>query len=540
MKPPQHPSRSAIHLIALLVLVAFPLLFWSITGQVWEDFLITFRQAANALEGHGLTYNPGTLLHSFTSPLNVLVPLFFGWLLGTTEFPLPLILYNFVSVACLAGGGLLGMRVLEQQLPENHLPRWTLVVFPLLLVLSVRVTAFTVNGQEAGFWVLFLGVSLLALSRGFGNAWLLAGISWGGLMWTRPDSPIHITLLAIAALAFPLGKRRAEFIGILKAAGVCTAVYLPWFCWAWWYYGTPVPHTVMAKSGAYTGILLQSLDAYHTAFRWIDAFGAPFMPIYSYTAGWPIALPIIMALATLSIWVGAFLLRDRLLRLVALLHAGSFAYLFWMALTAIPFPWYFPPAAFFGALALARLLQLLWPLARTTARRWLLRASLAVLSAAFVFSFAASLRQIALHQSLVENDVRRVVGLYLQVNKAPGDRIFLEPIGYIGYFSKAHVIDYPGLVAPETLEARLPEPSPTLHGYLAPILKTEWVVFRPNTYMATRAYYPEFDELYRFVVAVSSYEEIIQVPHLFGRNYLLTDSQFLIFKRADSVPPPTE
>src|SRR5882724_3727389 len=42
------------------------------TNQTWEDSLITLRQAENLINGDGLTYNPGGLVHGFTSPINVL------------------------------------------------------------------------------------------------------------------------------------------------------------------------------------------------------------------------------------------------------------------------------------------------------------------------------------------------------------------------------------------------------------------------------------------------------------------------------------
>src|SRR3954465_8510062 len=43
------------------------------TNQIWEDSLITLRQAENLLKGQGLPYNPGELVHGFTSPINVLL-----------------------------------------------------------------------------------------------------------------------------------------------------------------------------------------------------------------------------------------------------------------------------------------------------------------------------------------------------------------------------------------------------------------------------------------------------------------------------------
>jgi len=38
---------------------------------------------------------------------------------------------------------------------------------------------------------------------------------------------------------------------LLRAAGVCALLYLPWFLFAWAYYGSPVPQTVVAKGIGY-------------------------------------------------------------------------------------------------------------------------------------------------------------------------------------------------------------------------------------------------------------------------------------------------
>lgn len=41
------------------VLILLPAFYWLWTGQVWEDFLITFRHSENLVAGHGLSYHEG-------------------------------------------------------------------------------------------------------------------------------------------------------------------------------------------------------------------------------------------------------------------------------------------------------------------------------------------------------------------------------------------------------------------------------------------------------------------------------------------------
>lgn len=51
----------------------------------------------------------------------------------------------------------------------------------------------------------------------------------------------------------------------------------------------------------------------------------------------------------------------------------------------------------------------------------------------------------------VEDTVRKPMGLWLGRHAAPGDTVMLEPIGYVGYYSKLRVLDVIGLVSPQVL-----------------------------------------------------------------------------------------
>jgi hypothetical protein len=48
-----------------------------------------------------------------------------------------------------------------------------------------------------------------------------------------------------------------------------------------------------------------------------------------------------------------------------------------------------------------------------------------------------------------EETVRREVGLWLREHTPPEARIAMEPIGYIGYYSRRRILDEVGLVSPE-------------------------------------------------------------------------------------------
>lgn len=509
------------------MLILVPALFWMITGQVWEDFLITFRQAANLVQGNGLTYHAGERLHSFTSPLNVLIPALMAWLTGSTEYDIPLLLYNLVSIACLCGGGLITVKLLLGQ-EEGPAHPFLVLLFPLILVLSIRVTAYAVNGQEAGFWVLFLAISIQAACRGHADAWITAGVGWGGLMWTRPDSPVHIALIGLLALVFPTKSRKAELVGILKAATICTVLYLPWFAWAWWYYGSPVPHTVMAKSGAYKGFL----DMEFTLHQWLEIvrqlFAAPFLPVYFLPGDWPPVIAPLLAVVSLLIILSPFFSNDRLVRLSGFLYLGSLSYLEFMELTARSFPWYYVPPAFFGALSLARIAQLIEAGNPSPLRKSIFRTSASLLVLFYLALFAGSLRQLEYQQRVIENGVRRSVGLYIKEHMQPGDRVYVEPLGYIGYYSGALMLDFPGLVSRETVEVRKAHGTGFLDSprYLEP----DWLVLRPHEAEAVGKL-PGIMEHYDLHAVIDKRDVVKSEPFLPGRGHPYTDAAFYIFKR---------
>jgi hypothetical protein len=100
-----------------------------------------------------------------------------------------------------------------------------------------------------------------------------------------------------------------------------------------------------------------------------------------------------------------------------------------------------------------------------------------VLLAAYGVVHLRSLRQdIAAAQGL-EDEVRRPIGLWLRENAHPQDRVMLEPIGYIGYYSGIRVLDMIGLVSPEVL------PSYKRDDFLAAMVeqfKPSWLCLRPH------------------------------------------------------------
>jgi hypothetical protein len=528
LKPANRSSWfSKWSVLGFIALAAVPLGFALYTGQVWEDFFITFRHSQNLVDGQGLVYNPGERVHGFTSPIGVLLPALCDALTGHHSYFRALWLFRVIGAAAFAGGGLLVWRILSNG-PYPH-ARWFGI---LLYAFDAKGVANSVNGMETAFMLLLVAWHIELLRTGLLRHWFALGLCWAGLMWVRPDSCIYIAVLSVAGLAFSQEPRKALFISLLKSAGVCTVLYLPWFTWAWAYYGSPIPQTVLAKmtvESASTGEFGTSL--WSLVSRYVLAMGRVFQPAY-FSAGdtsWH------WGLLTLTSLMGGFCVvywavpnRDRVGRAASLSFALLCLYFTTMALV---YPWYLPPAALLGAIVISQ-----GTFAVAGAVRWQPRlvqvvvgAGLGLLVAERVYMFAMTCRDAAFSQRVVELGNRARIGMWLgdQINQGAGNRICLEPIGYIGYFSGAKVVDWPGLVTPEVVRLRR-EQGIGFVG-LPEALRPDWLILRPRE-LKMMEQRPFFREHYVLVKKFDVSQEIEQQDFLPGQDGMLFDSVFLAYR----------
>lgn len=524
------PVCWAVALAASLVLFGVAVKLY--TGHVWEDFLITYRFSENLVDGRGLVYQPGERVFGFTSPLNAVLPALFKAVLGGTGYQGPLWAFALVSLAALGGGVLAFVSLLKGE-PMGR-ARAQAVVFSLLCALQIKLVANATNGQEAGLWAGFLLMALWAILRRDGG-WRALGLAAAGLLWTRPDSIVQIFVLGLGALAFADGPRAALTGRIWRAALLCALIYLPWFAWAAWYYGSPVPHTITAK--------MHMFDELPGAGRRVLSFigflpqtiGQGFEPIYSTAGGWP-AWVRWLGLAAGTFCSVYWLVpgRDRIGRVASFVYLGSAAYLAWVGALSMIFPWYYVPCCAMGAVVLARVIgRSLGPDRARWPRRTAAWAALCALVLGLGYETLYSMPQLRLRQQLVEDGTRRGVGLWLRDHVRPGDSVFLEPIGYIGYYSRAHILDFPGLVAPEVVRAR----TETRQGFFGCIglLRPDWLVLRPNELVELKKL-PEIQARYAYAATFDAGPALEPYRSLPGFRFLESDSHLIILRRLPGAP----
>jgi hypothetical protein len=513
--------------IALYLLLALgtTLAFVLITHNVWEDFLITFRHSVNLVEGRGLVFNPQRprRLQGFTSFLNVMLPAVFYLVTGKSEMG-ALNLYRGVCLASFIGGGYLLLRMF---LRERGRERAGALAFILLYVTEAKTVAFTMNGQESALMVAFLAVGFYAAYRGLGKSWKISAAAWTGLLYTRPDAAVYIASLWAGGIIFRCEDVKTILRGIGKATAVSAVLFLPWFIFVWVYYGNPIPHTLLAKSSFRlenaldpVGTLWLAISAYPKIGSWI------FLPSYCSFGGWPDGVKV-YAYACLAISTFYWVIpsSDRMGRLASFCFVCGAFYMSFTSNFAVVAPWYLPATSVYGTVAIA------CALGRGMGRMAAVAAPVgAAIVAGSVLLLAAHIYQLRIYQSEIDDGTIVPMAKYLHDASSPGDRIYSEALGYIGYYSQRYMMEYPGLVTPEVVKLRREKRA----GFLIPIvdLQPEWVVLRQAP-MDTAMQMGAIRDHYTLARTFDAGPRLRKYGTIPGRGWLDLDSIFYVLRRND-------
>jgi hypothetical protein len=537
------PIMPEVAVVGVVLLIG--LLFADYTQHAWEDYWITFRTSRNLATGHGLVYTPGERLHTFTSPLGVLLPAACSWVTGNRSEDLALWMFRVLSAGALAAGVGLLFRAM-QTLQLRRVSCWLTAG---LIGLDAKTVDFSINGMETGLLVFFLALAIHGLVVSGPRQMIRIAVGWAGLMWTRPDSCVYITILGAGTLLFlsgkTAGKSRIEWGKRLFAAGlVCAVMYLPWFLWAWSYYGSPVPHTIIAKSANRLPISPINLMADLLMFplRLLvpldSSMQFAFLPAYAGYGGWQrslVAVNYVLGLPAVLAWLIP-VLRPQARFFSWAYFLGNY---FLTDVVRSYYPWYLPTVAVFGYLTIGLIFDqvLGWSRGlpeRGWARAWIchvpkvLRVSAVGLVAGQAAMTICVARQMEVQQRLIENGMRREIGFWLRDHaRTPQDTVMLEPLGYIGYFSGLKMLDWPGLASKEMVAARK-RLGPDQEDQACFLLKPDWMVWRPieAAPMGERS-----NQVYQLVQVFDVTDKISATRWLPGRGYLQIDRTFLVFHR---------
>jgi hypothetical protein len=208
-------------------------------------------------------------------------------------------------------------------------------------------------------------------------------------------------------------------------------------------------------------------------------------------------------------------------------------------------PWYIPPITLLSIFVLACITQQALILnSRVTLKTNILAIAIKqskiiiILFTALILAFNISLTlssayQLRIQQKIIENGNRTNIGLWLKENAATNkDTVFLEPLGYIGFFSQLKMYDSVGLCSPEVLAARKKLKDKTTFTNLILSLQPDWLVLRLNEITQIQSEKPVLlTKHYQAIKVFDVTNKIQRYNSIAGSNYLFSDQTFIIFKK---------
>lgn len=236
-----------------------------------DDAYITFRYARNLLVGHGLVYNPGEAVLGTTTPLYAALLSLVGLFSGGPEAPFPVIAWILNTLADLV------VCWLMIRLGERWAHRRVGLAAGLIWAIAPWSVTFAIGGMETSFFVMLTMATFYWYSSERPVAAALCG---SASLLARPDALLFLLPLALERLRRTLPNRRLNPnpapIGIHETSAFLAPLLL-WIGLGWTVYGSPIPHSILAKSQAYLlppdAGLIRLLQHYATPFLGHEIFG---------------------------------------------------------------------------------------------------------------------------------------------------------------------------------------------------------------------------------------------------------------------------
>ncbi len=419
-----------------LLCVAAAVALWSNGLFDVDDAPITYRYAEHLAAGQGFTYNVGEPILGTSTPLYTLILAAIRKLGGAIPFTSNAL--NFLSSIAVV----LVTMTLTAKLSGSPVAGAFAAVYLLLQGSFVR---YMMAGMETPLYTLLILTTFLAVVQR--RTWLAACLAGLAFVMRLDGLAVGGSLL----LGLLIQRRKIPFTEALVY--LCTI--LPWVLFAFWYFGSPIPLSMIAKQ--------HHLQEAGSSRYWIwdhlfiTAFGAPRFLL-------PLALPGVLILYRQS--------RQRSDWLVPILWLS--AYLAAYTIVGIDFyEWYLMPIYPILALAVGTGLDILFKaIAFPTGLPRIQPISFLAASLLFVlwlgFYLPHLVASVTGHKHNLQTlEMGRIqAGEWLSTHTPPDSKVLAGAIGHIGYQSERYIIDGAGLVTPSERIAQLQPDYYVLDGYV--------------------------------------------------------------------------
>jgi hypothetical protein len=511
--------------------------FWAVTNRRLDDALITIKFDKNLADGVGFVHNLGDgHVQGFTSALSVLVPLPGELIYGGGGIQL----IRLVSLGAFVLAAIYAYLIAR----EFKLGTWPTVFALAYLALDQNQVFFGMSGMETQIAVaVLLGGIYYVLVEDFPKA----GVALGLALLARPD----FVLWFVPAYVFLFIR---DWRGALRAFAISAAILAPWVLFTTIYFGSPVPHTIAAKSLSFA----PTLPGLTHPVAWIHFLGdqlsasshswtifAPFYEAIFIThspLSYGVAKAIAFVVAGLAIVGGLSTIRRAswLPAIACLILLLAYKVIF---LAVGYFEWYGAPTTALLVLMAAIGLDRISIWLAAASRNRFRPAEVALVPAvllALVYAMVLPYRTVveARVQHDIEDKVRQPLGEYLGQVVKPGESITSESSGYVGWETNGTLYDYPGLESTSVVDAIRKAEAAHAQGFpdslagIAHLLRPDWLVLRPWEAKAFPVWYPgimrNYTEVRRF--SVPGGREPISFE---GFSILNIDRTFIVLRRKD-------
>ncbi|MDR1876884.1 MAG: hypothetical protein LBQ84_04600 [Flavobacteriaceae bacterium] len=395
-----------------ILIIIFKLLFL-LTKHVQEDAFITWRVAQNIIDYGVYGFNGLEKISSSTTHLYVLVSVIFK-LLFSDNFMYILLIFNSILFT-------VGTKKLADLLLSSDKSKILFIIFVNLLPPALKIS---ILGMEFGLlfllYVLFLDLAMVKRKKW---AFLLFPVL---IAWTRLDAGLF---LAVTFLYDLIKYRKLNYPFIL--AGVLSIATLAGF--NYFYFGEIVNHTITAKK---------------TAYGSPDSFFDRILEMINYTNYYSVLkIPLgilrintFFILTTLFSIYAFYKIKNWITKsqffILSVIYTYAWVRILTFGLANSWFDWYYWIPQIF--MFIPTILFFIISPSRVKVTVYVILFFIPLLLYQTIHSIATG------HGEWYYN---RKVGLYIDsIEPDKSKTIYLEPAGYIPYFSKLKAIDYVGLV----------------------------------------------------------------------------------------------
>ena len=421
-------------LAALLLVLLSRWIFTTYIPLAAEDAYITFRYARNFANGIGLVFNPGEQVMGFSSPL---------WTLWSSlAFKLHVEPEVWTRLTTLLGDMVSAFAMVT--LLRRHASVAAAWAFGIFFGAWPFFGAISTAGMETSMFFTLISLSALLLDQRSP----LTGLAIASLVFIRPEGVLPAAILLLGA------TWRDRGVALALIAGGIAALTLA--------YGSAIPQSVIAKSQVYGH---PGPWAGRHWWEWLLPFPLGRWPVIG-EANFLVPLSVILGPAVV---LGVVALAKRSTSALTLAVAGALAvYLSYVVVGAAYFWWYFMvPLSGLAACAAIGLPQMLkgralWiSLACCLAGMWTLQPDLYRGRAQTEYTAFVRASEVLLD------------------HVQPGQSLFLEPIGIVGFRVPARIIDETGLVTPAVSKRRLQGPG--WYADIAATMRPDFLLVRAGT-----------------------------------------------------------